>query len=49
MKIKRFDWDGQDPRGLAAEIRALQPALGEVSEPVAGDHRRGARAAAIRR
>jgi histidinol dehydrogenase len=35
MRIQRFDWDGQDPRGLAAEIRALQPALGEVSEPVA--------------
>jgi histidinol dehydrogenase len=35
MKIHRFDWDGQDPRGLAAEIRALQPALGEVSGPVA--------------
>ena len=36
MKIRRFDWDGQDSRGLAAEIRALQPALGEVSESVAG-------------
>jgi histidinol dehydrogenase len=35
MRIQRFDWDGSDPRGLAAEIRALQPALGEVSEPVA--------------
>ena len=35
MRIERFEWDGQDPRGLAAEIRALQPALGEVSEPVA--------------
>ena len=35
MKIKRFDWDGSDPSGLAAEIRALQPPLGEVSEPVA--------------
>ena len=35
MKITRFDWDGEDPRGLAAEIRALQPALGEVSESVA--------------
>jgi histidinol dehydrogenase len=34
MKIKRFDWDGSDPRGLAAEIRALQPALAEVSDPV---------------
>jgi histidinol dehydrogenase len=35
MKIKRFDWDGSDPRGLAAEIRGLQPPLSEVSEPVA--------------
>lgn len=35
MKISRFDWDGNDARGLAAEIRALQPALGEVSETVA--------------
>jgi histidinol dehydrogenase len=35
MKIERFEWDGQDPPGLAAEIRALQPALGEVTEPVA--------------
>jgi histidinol dehydrogenase len=36
MKIQRFDWDGRDASGLAAEIRAMQPALGEVSEPVAG-------------
>jgi histidinol dehydrogenase len=36
MRIKSFDWDGSNPTGLAAEIRALQPALGEVSEPVAG-------------
>jgi histidinol dehydrogenase len=36
MRIKRFDWDGQDARGLAAEIRGLQPALGEVTETVAG-------------
>ena len=35
MKVQRFEWDGQDPRGLAAEVRALQPALGEVSDPVA--------------
>ena len=34
MRIKRFDWDGSDPVALAAEIRALQPALGEVREPV---------------
>src|SRR3954454_8293790 len=36
MRIERFDWDGADPEGLAVRIRALQPALGEVSEPVAG-------------
>jgi histidinol dehydrogenase len=35
MRIKRFDWDGHDARGLAAEIRALQPALGEVGPTVA--------------
>jgi histidinol dehydrogenase len=35
MRIKRFDWDGHDARGLAAEIRALQPALGEVGATVA--------------
>jgi histidinol dehydrogenase len=36
MRIKSFDWDGSNASGLAAEIRGLQPALGEVSEPVAG-------------
>ena len=44
MKIERFDWDGQDPRALGDRIRALQPQLGEVSEPVAeiiGEVRRG--------
>ena len=35
MRIKSFDWDGSDPAALAAEIRGLQPPLGEVSEPVA--------------
>jgi histidinol dehydrogenase len=35
MKVQRFDLDGSDPRALAAEIRALQPALGEVSGEVA--------------
>ncbi len=34
MKIERFDWDGQNARALAKEIRDLQPALDEVSEPV---------------
>jgi histidinol dehydrogenase len=36
MKIQRTDWDGADARTLAAQIRAMQPRLGEVSEPVAG-------------
>ena len=36
MRIERFDWDGADPRDLAGRIRALQPQLEEVSEPVAG-------------
>src|SRR5687767_7721112 len=35
MRIARFDWDGEDPAGLAAEIRDLQPKLDEVSEAVA--------------
>ena len=35
MRFKRFVWDGSDPVALANEVRALQPALGEVSEPVA--------------
>jgi histidinol dehydrogenase len=34
MKVTRFDWDGSDPRGQAAEIRALQPDLGEVRSDV---------------
>ena len=36
MRIESFDWDGAGPQALAGRIRALQPALGEVSEPVAG-------------
>jgi histidinol dehydrogenase len=35
MRFKRFVWDGSEPDALANEVRALQPALGEVSEPVA--------------
>jgi histidinol dehydrogenase len=35
MKTSRFDWDGGDPRGLAQELRALQPPLDEVREAVA--------------
>ncbi len=34
MRIERFDWDGTDARGLAGRIRNLQPALGEVADPV---------------
>jgi histidinol dehydrogenase len=34
MRIERFDWDGADPGALASSIRDLQPALGEVSDPV---------------
>jgi histidinol dehydrogenase len=36
MRISRFEWDGDEPRRLASEIRALQPSLGEVSDAVAG-------------
>jgi histidinol dehydrogenase len=35
VRIETFDWDGREPRRLAAEIRALQPPLGEVSKAVA--------------
>jgi histidinol dehydrogenase len=35
VKVSRFDWDGQNPSALAAQIRTLQPALGDVSEAVA--------------
>jgi histidinol dehydrogenase len=35
MRTETFDWDGRDARGLAREIRGLQPPLGEVSEAVA--------------
>jgi histidinol dehydrogenase len=35
MRLERFDWDGGDPIALAKQIRALQPALGGVREPVA--------------
>lgn len=34
MRIERFDWDGGNARDLATRIRALQPALGEVADPV---------------
>jgi len=35
MRIESFDWDGSDAGRLAAEVRALQPPLGEVGEAVA--------------
>jgi histidinol dehydrogenase len=35
VRLASFDWDGRDPAGLAAEIRALQPPPGEVGETVA--------------
>jgi histidinol dehydrogenase len=35
MRIASFDWDGRDPGALAAEIRGLQPTLGEVGGTVA--------------
>jgi histidinol dehydrogenase len=36
MRIESFDWDGRDAAGLAGEIRALQPPMGEVSDAVGG-------------
>ena len=35
MRIQSFDWDGREPARLAAEIRALQPPLGDVGDTVA--------------
>jgi histidinol dehydrogenase len=35
MRIQRMDWGGEDPAGLAAQIRDLQPPLGDVSDSVA--------------
>jgi histidinol dehydrogenase len=35
MRITRMDWSGEDPAALAAQIRALQPPLGDVAGPVA--------------
>jgi histidinol dehydrogenase len=35
MRFESFDWDGADPQALAGRIRALQPALDELSGPVA--------------
>ena len=35
MRIESFDWDGRDAAGLAGEIRALQPPMGQVSDAVA--------------
>jgi histidinol dehydrogenase len=35
MRIESFDWDGRDVAVLAAEIRGLQPPMGEVSDVVA--------------
>ena len=44
MRFKHFDWDGQRlARSGGRRSAALQPALGEVSESVAGDPGRGAR------
>src|SRR4051812_49359957 len=36
MRISSFDWDGGDAAALAAEIRGMQPPLGELSDAVAG-------------
>ena len=58
MRITRFDWEGDDPAGLARELRGLQPPLTDVAddvseliEEVAERRRRGGAAArgALRR
>jgi histidinol dehydrogenase len=35
MQLNRFDWDGDDPRALAGQIRSPQPPLQEVAGDVA--------------
>ena len=35
MRIQRLDWDGADPAALAARLRAITPAPGDVGERVA--------------
>jgi histidinol dehydrogenase len=35
MQVQRFDWDGSDARGIAAQVRAPQPPLLEVAGDVA--------------
>src|ERR671923_550740 len=34
MRVDRFEWDGHDAPGLARRLRALVPALAEVSAEV---------------
>ncbi len=34
MRITRFDWKGDDPAGLARELRGLQPPLTDVADDV---------------
>ena len=36
MRIDRIEWDGREPRALAARLRASVPGLEDVSEQVAG-------------
>ena len=35
MRVERFDWDGRDPAAEAARLRALAPALSDVTADVA--------------
>jgi histidinol dehydrogenase len=35
MRIERIDWDGLDPRALAARLRSLTPGVGDVGADVA--------------
>jgi len=34
MRIERIEWDGADPRALAARLRAMAPALEDAGEAV---------------
>ena len=34
MRISFFEWNGDDPAGLARELRGLQPPLTDVADEV---------------
>jgi histidinol dehydrogenase len=36
MRVSRYDWKGEDPAGLAGELRALAPPLADLAAEVSG-------------